>query len=58
MIPSLVPMKQYVTVWQVIIVHVFYHQVIVRFDDIEEWSLVVLNGDEFLVTTTGIYLEV
>ena len=58
---SLVPIKQYVTVWQVIIVHVYCHQVTVRFNtsnDIEGWSLAVLNGDEFFVTTTGIYLEV
>ena len=27
-------------------------------NSIEGWSLAVLNGDEFLVTTTGIYLEV
>lgn len=61
MILLMVPMKQYVYNTMFQMTHVCLPQVVVRLDtsdSIEEWSLAVVNSDEFITTTMGIYLEV
>jgi len=59
----MVPMKQYVynTLFKRKLIHICLPQVVVRIGtsgSIEEWSLAIVNGDEFTTTRMGIYLEV